>query len=110
MERDDYSVETTIKNLIEYDKKGQQIVQEAQRQRSEVLAHMSDYKHEMVEQYTQKLTARVSTFAEQAKSETDARLEAEQVSCKARLDRMQGVFDKNRGAWADEMFARCIGG
>lgn len=85
-------------------------MQEAQRQRSEVLAHMSDYKNEMVEQYTEKLVMRVSTFAEQAKSETDEKLAAEQASCKARLERMQTIFDENHSAWADEMFARCIGG
>ena len=44
-------MERVIKNLVEYDKRGRRLVEEAEEERRSVLAHMEDYKKELAKQY-----------------------------------------------------------
>ena len=44
-------MERVIKNLVEYDKRGRRLVEEAEEERRSVLAHMDDYKKELAKQY-----------------------------------------------------------
>lgn len=69
-------MERVIKNLVEYDKRGRRLVEEAEEERRSVLAHMDDYKKELAKQYHEREQEKVEQFRQQAQVEKEEALAA----------------------------------
>lgn len=109
MERDGI-LERTIQLLVEFDKKGQELVQQAQEKRRDILGHMGDYKREMSEQYRERSDNRVEFFRQQAQSEKDEQLAAMKKGYDEQMDKLREVYQQNSEQWIAQIVARCIGG
>lgn len=103
-------MERIINVLVEYDKKGQQIVQLAEDQRREVIEHMSDYKKELADQYQLRSDNRIDLVRQQAESEAQEQIDAARKLFLDKKQQLKETFEKNNKQWVDEMVRRCIGG
>lgn len=106
----DGAVERVIKNLVEYDKRGRRLVEEAEEERGSVLAHMDDYKKELAKQYREREREKVEQFRQQAQMEKEEALSAARARHEEALGRLKANYQKNSARWVAEIVDRCIGG
>ena len=85
----DGAVERVIKNLVEYDKRGRRLVEEAEEERRSVLAHMDDYKKELAKQYHEREQEKVEQFRQQAQVEKEEALAAARARHEEALGRLK---------------------
>lgn len=103
-------MEKIIELLVEFDQKGQQIVQEAQEERRNVLTHMNDYKQALSTQFLERSAHRVETFRQQVQSDQEEQLWEVRKSFEEQSGRLRASYEKNRDQWLKEIVDRCIGG
>ena len=103
-------MERVIKNLVEYDKRGRRLVEEAVEERRSVLAHMDNYKKELAKQYHEREQEKVEQFRQQAQVEKEEALAAARARHEEALGRLKANYRKNSARWVAEIVNRCIGG
>lgn len=102
-------LEQIIQRLVEFDKKGRALVQEAQQQRRDVLSHMSDYKQDMATHYRERSEISVETFRTQATADRDEQLLAARRRFDEQSARLRANYQKNCDRWVQQLVDRCVG-
>lgn len=103
-------MEKIIQKLVEFDQKGQQIVQQAQQQRQELLAHIADCIQTLSDDYLARSAHRVECFQLQTQQEKQEQIALLQQQFEAQSAVLQRVYQENSEQWTEQMVKRCIGG
>lgn len=98
-----------ISRLVEFDKKGQEIVQQAQEQRRGVLEHMSDFKQELSAQYRERSEARVEGYRQQAQADKEEQLAVVRARFDEQSANLRENYRKNSSQWVAQIVDRCLG-
>lgn len=103
-------VEEVIRRLVEYDEKGQQLVQEALDRRREVMNRMGDYKQEMANLYRDHLARHMEDCRREAQAEKEAQFVEARRRYDLQMEHLRKTYQENGERWIQEIVSRCIGG
>ena len=101
-------MERVINTLVEYDRKGREMVAQAERERDELLSHLEEEKQEMERRCRERAENRIQFIREQAEAEGRETLLRLKKQRDTQLEKLDKYFEENREAWVDKMVQRCL--
>lgn len=103
-------MERVIKLLVEYDKKGRELVRQAQEARRETLAHMDEYKRAMEQEMRAHAAERVEQVRQQAQRDRDETLAGLRAQNEQRIQALRRSYTARHDEWLRQIVGRCIDG
>ena len=102
-------MERTIHFLVECDKRGRQMVEQAAEQRQKAVSQMQEERQKMADSYQQQAQQRLQDYRRQAQQEQEEQFSQLRAAHLAQLEALGKNNQENREKWAAEMVSRCIG-
>ena len=101
-------MENLIKQLVEYDHKGQKIILEAKAKATEIEKNIEEAKKDLENDYQKK----IDVYRDNLKIKSDKKLQIEFTQDDQRnneiLNKMQKNFEENKENWIQHIVGRCI--
>ena len=103
-------MEKTIKLLLEFDREGQQLVQEAQAARQQALDHLDEDRRQLDQQYEQRMKNRLEHSRQYLEGEPPEELERLQAQNQRQSQQLAAQYAANRQKWVAQIVQSCLDG
>lgn len=98
-----------VNKLLDVDKQARQILDDARQYYDRTISDIETEKQKMLEEYERKAKQHLDNIRNsESDSVTAAAAEVKELYSRLTAE-MDETFEKNRAAWVDELFTKCVG-
>lgn len=101
---------SSIKYIIELDKKAREKVAAAKKQAEEIDAQAQSKKNQIIDDYRTNSKNRLDSLEDSCRSDADKRIAEIEAQTKEKTEKFDQAFSRNRKALADRVFEAVTGG